>query len=226
MKKELKLNEVFPQWMDGGGIFSTGLHGKVFPWSDDVTVTELALDMDYHGGFSGDKTISPLIEKLLVNDILPELAVSAIGNIIYMRFNKNWQKLWDSMNGDYNPIENYSMTEHEGVGEVDQHIPIDYTEKETITNKVVDRDIYGFNSSNPTPSEKETENGEVKKEFTGVDKNQHDKERNLTRSGNIGVTTSQQMIESEIELRKKNFFELVYQDLDKVLTIPIYEIGG
>ena len=28
--------------------------------------------------------------------------------------------------------------------------------------------------------------------------------RKLTRSGNIGVTTSQQMIESEIEMRKKS----------------------
>lgn len=44
----------------------------------------------------------------------------------------------------------------------------------------------------------------------------------LTRRGNIGVTTSQQMLESEYELRKRHFFEQVFADIDKALTIPIY----
>lgn len=44
----------------------------------------------------------------------------------------------------------------------------------------------------------------------------------LTRSGNIGVTSSQQLIESEIELRKKHFFDMVFRDVDSVLTIQIY----
>lgn len=46
--------------------------------------------------------------------------------------------------------------------------------------------------------------------------------RTLKRHGNIGVTTSQQMIESEIELRKKNFFELVFNDIDHYMTISVY----
>lgn len=49
-----------------------------------------------------------------------------------------------------------------------------------------------------------------------------DTTHHLTRSGNIGVTTAQQMIESEIELRKQNFFDLIYKDLDKVLALMIY----
>lgn len=44
----------------------------------------------------------------------------------------------------------------------------------------------------------------------------------LTRSGNIGVTTSQQMIESEILLRKLDIINTIYQDIDKVITIPYY----
>lgn len=42
------------------------------------------------------------------------------------------------------------------------------------------------------------------------------------RHGNIGVTTNQQMIESEIELRKHNFFEIVFSDIDKYLTLSVY----
>ena len=45
----------------------------------------------------------------------------------------------------------------------------------------------------------------------------------LTRSGNIGVTTSQQMIESERNLWLWNFFyKVVFPDVDKVLTLSIY----
>lgn len=44
----------------------------------------------------------------------------------------------------------------------------------------------------------------------------------LTRSGNIGVTTSQQMLESSLELWKWNFFYDVFKDIDSVFTISTY----
>ena len=62
-----------------------------------------------------------------------------------------------------------------------------------------------WNASNTTENSKETNN------YT------------LTRSGNIGVTTSQMMAESEVQLRKNNFIEIVFRDIDSVLTLDIYE---
>lgn len=44
----------------------------------------------------------------------------------------------------------------------------------------------------------------------------------LTRKGNIGVTTSQQMLESEYELRKRNYFNYVFECVDEILTIPYW----
>lgn len=44
----------------------------------------------------------------------------------------------------------------------------------------------------------------------------------LTRSGNIGTTTTQMMAESEIEYRKHLFFEMVFSDIDHILTLPVY----
>lgn len=45
----------------------------------------------------------------------------------------------------------------------------------------------------------------------------------LLRSGNIGVTTSQQMIQSEIDLWKWNYFKnVVFPNIDGVLTIQMY----
>lgn len=46
--------------------------------------------------------------------------------------------------------------------------------------------------------------------------------RTLSRSGNIGVTTSQQMIESEIELWKWNFYKQVFEDIDSILCLDVY----
>lgn len=46
--------------------------------------------------------------------------------------------------------------------------------------------------------------------------------RKLTRSGNIGVTTSQQMLESDIALWKWSFFYDVFKDIDTVFTISTY----
>lgn len=45
-----------------------------------------------------------------------------------------------------------------------------------------------------------------------------------TRSGNIGVTTSQQMLQSEIDLRTNfNIVNMIYRDLDKILTSYIWK---
>lgn len=47
-------------------------------------------------------------------------------------------------------------------------------------------------------------------------------EHSTIRQGNIGVTTTQQMITEELQLRKTMFFERVFSDIDRYLTCPIY----
>lgn len=64
----------------------------------------------------------------------------------------------------------------------------------------------GTRSHSSSDSETETETGT----------------RTLTRSGNIGVTTSQQMLQSEIELRKFDFLEEVFKCFDKVICASVY----
>lgn len=48
-------------------------------------------------------------------------------------------------------------------------------------------------------------------------------EHTLTRSGNIGITTTQQMLTQEFEFRLLyDFYEIVFQDLDRELTLSVY----
>lgn len=59
--------------------------------------------------------------------------------------------------------------------------------------------------------------------LTETDSGTHSETRTLTRSGNIGVTTSQQMIQSERDLQMFNvFYDGVFSDIDKVLSIATY----
>ena len=58
---------------------------------------------------------------------------------------------------------------------------------------------------------------------TGTYEKEIEYDTELRRSGNIGVTTSQQMIQSEIDLWKWNFFQdVVFKDLAKSLTLSVY----
>lgn len=60
-------------------------------------------------------------------------------------------------------------------------------------------------------------------DFTENSSGTHSANRRLTRSGNIGVTTSQQMLESERNLWVWNFFyNVVFPDVDRVLTLSTY----
>lgn len=112
-----------------------------------------------------------------------------------------------------------------------------------------DRGLYGFNSSESVGDSTDATESETTTTATGSstrtdnltdsrtdntthtrtdnlsesESGTHSDTRTLTRSGNIGVTTSQQMIEAERELNKWNYFyNIVFPSVDKVLTICTY----
>lgn len=122
---------------------------------------------------------------------------------IYNKFSSNWQKVYEALFADYNPIHNYDMDENENVGS--------YTEYSNDTES----NVYGFNSSNSTPVADSGYSGHTEGDF---DKNR----RKLTRSGNIGVKTTQSMIQEELALRKEKFIDIIFKDLNTVFTRPNY----
>lgn len=194
---------MFSDWLTDGGIF-TYLDGFDVPWKNDDISTEL--DLEYHGNISGDKIISPLVRRVCSETELTSEEKTILASTIYAIYHANWAKQWETMLFEYNPIENYHMVEN---------MTDDETVKDYDHTINADSSTYGFNSSNPVPT------GEGSNTTTGTDTETRNYE--LTRSGNIGVTTSQQMIESERNLWVWNFFEkVVFPDVNRVLTIPIY----
>lgn len=228
----LTLNNVYPEWLTKG-IFSY-LNALEVPWKNDVSYNQL--DVIYHGSRSGNKIIGSLIENFLENDIVSDGNKVIIAQAIYAIYIKNWNALYKTLSLEYNPIENYSMTEtenvqdtHRGTLESDGSDTNTNTEN-TIVNDTSNNQLWGFNSTDSVNSDKQigdtTRNidGSINSTHKNTDTETKDitSDRTLKRSGNIGVTTSQQMIESERQLWLWNFFESVFSDIDKILVLKIY----
>lgn len=270
------LNDVFPAWMLGKGVFE--LVGKLveFPWHGDANITDKGLDFDYHGNHSGRKTASPLLQVLADNNVVSQDDVSVLAEVIKSEYLMRWSKLWDTLTFQYNPIENYSMIEEgtdttvgEDSGTTSNTTKYGKTETRTNENtskttygRTEEREetatenaknaLYGFDSADPTDdssrdvegntntttetggSDSVTGNGTDSMTTGGQDDNSTTSKNDskstlthrLTRSGNIGVTTSQQMLQSEREVWKYQYFQDVFADVDKILVLNIYEREG
>ena len=159
-----------------------------------------------------DRTMSPLFMRLY-NKYEEDLTdtCEAVASIIKMKFLFNWNKLAEAVFSDYNPIDNYNMTENKKTDYKEETVT-DNTDKTTQRYK-------GFNSNDMQDvSESESEgNINTTKTDTGTSANNE-----LTRKGNIGVTTTQQMIQSSYELAKKNVLDIIYSNIDNVLFIDYY----
>lgn len=215
-----KIIDHFASWMTGGGIFA-GLTGV--PWDNDTSVDKIALDIEYFGNHSGLKESSPLVEKMTdwPNDNqLSAVEIGRLHQIILNKYAVSWAKLWDAIKAVYDPLENYNMTEKTTPG-------VTTTRKENTDINVVNNangNVYGFNSASAVPASvsggTSHTTGDKAKNYSEESKSGFDQ---LERSGNIGVTTSQQMLEQEINIRKHQFFDIVFADVDRILTINYWK---
>lgn len=159
--KRTTLVATTPNWLTSGGIFTAlGSLTKPMPWHSSVE--SLVLDIDYYGAFSGDKPIGPLPSKLLTSaGLLTNTEYVILAKVISSRYLVNWEKLWDTLSFEYNPIHNYSMKEHEDyLGDVDDTKNLSYTTDETeypLTTRTETRNLAASRNSTRTPNLSHTE---------------------------------------------------------------------
>lgn len=284
----MKLNEVFTDYINNG-IF-TFLNSLDVPWKDKNISQQL--NLHYHGNISGKKETSPLVDSLIVENKLTDNSKTMLAMSIFSIYSNKWSRLYRILSLEYEPIENYNMTETEQTVSTNENTDTittnttnsnDVTETNTGTNTSNDSEsttgknvitdsrtitennnvtnnnaLYGFNSvsgvnsdsQNGTETRNTTDENTHNDDLKGTRTNEHSEnintskvtaqkndikdikdgthtengsqDRTLTRHGNIGVTTSQQMLNSEIELWQWDFFSGVFKDIDKVLTIQTY----
>ena len=169
---------------------------------------------------------------IYISDDFTEVA-SIISNLAEI-YNNEYTTKVGLLLMDYNPIENYNSSETEST--TSENTTTSGNENTTTTttnsttensgdttNKVSPYDSENFNNDNNTTTTNTTTGNATDTTTINDSGNMSSNgtsSRTLTRKGNIGVTTTQQMIESEYELRAKN---LVFEFLEKVSKFILLE---
>lgn len=228
----ITLNEAFADYETKGGIFS---NIDNLPWSS--VMAGLQADTLYFDTHSGERFSSRIITRRIGDaGYLTSDDRRTISALVYAMFKTQWSKLWETMNPNYEPLTNYSMTEDETGNNTYTRTP-NLTRKHTGTDNGegsttmnTQNNLWGFNSESSIPSDmrdgtytaNNTNTRDLTDTETGTDTTAGDNTRKLTRTGNIGTNTFQNLLQQERNLWMYNFFEQIFKDVDYVLTIPIY----
>ena len=187
-----------------------------------VTTAELQIIAEEYYMHSSKKRLSPICRKW-VNDAVDLTAfINKVATACITRYGRNWDRIFNAyFKTDYKPLDNYAMREVELPNLTDT---TDINTKTDLTNSSKTK-VYGFNSDTPV-GDNETEvttTGDKDKNET-TSKTTRKGSRTLTREGNIGVTTSMQMLTQEIEGRQYDFWENVFSDIDRLLCFMLRSI--
>lgn len=179
-------------------------------------------DVEYIYQHAGERLISNMILKMYdtINKQLPtphtendvfDILIIQLGKILYNKYMFNWSKLYDAMFADYNPIQNYDSTE-EITRSGDDKVSVNTDNKQTAK-------VSAFNTATMQDNQEISNSGLASNNYSKTDYNSKVK---TTKYGNIGITSSQDMINQEIELRKHNFIEKIMIDIDNIWVSNLY----
>lgn len=101
-------------------------------------------------------------------------------------------------------------------------IPSDMSDVTGTNENTTTRDLTENETGTDTTDKTNTDTYNRSYTETGTDTTAGTSSRKLTRKGNIGTDTFQNLLQQERSLWMYNFFEQVFKDVDSVLTIPIY----
>ena len=196
-------------------IFYNIYAANVFTWLDEEKA-DIYDFLYFHNSYS--KIISFLYEEVVNNSSLMSVLISSI----IERYKDKWNRLYDSLiTQQYNPLENYSMEESEKLKLANVDSVKSNSSDSGTSNST--NDNYGFNSITAQPATKSTTSTSATSTNNVDGTKTTDSDKTLIRKGNIGVTTSQQMLESEVILRNKYLFQdIIFKDLDNILMLDIY----
>lgn len=206
------------------------------PWSQEEA---LSMDFVFFTMYSGIKVPSMFTRSNISSS--GEINSQTIATTLWNLYGKNWKRLWDALNMQYNPIDNYNVTETVTRDQTDDRTigrNTDYTSSVDRTDTVthghqIQNNNFGFNSPDPVPSSQQVNSGDDidVSNSARADKTAEDTTDNSVlnetlsrnRSGNVGQNSYQELIRQELELWKWNFFYTVFDDCDKVLCLAVFD---
>lgn len=132
----------------------------------------------------------------------------------------NWEHMANTTTYQYDPIENYdrkeefsdTRTRHSGGNHIATH-----------DNDIkTDLKRAGFNTATLTLTDNQTVNDGGNTTTTYTDETSDAVEHTARLHGNIGVTTTQQMIEEERRIAEFNFYDYIIADFRQHMCVAIY----
>ena len=232
----MKLKEVMPTLKTDGAIFKYMARVNTLLDADELGITYFSK--------SGNKTVNTLVENYVGDDgVLTEAGIEELGTLIAHYFDQQWDKVSTALSAVYNPIENYDRNELSSHAMTGSDTDVFGQQSHTVGQQthefgaVSNTDTHGVTSYNSTSITPDTEDHHTealhtntdgqRQDTTGSRSDTHTKGTTETINshihGNVGVTTNQQMITAELELRKKNFFDIVMRDIDSFICLRVYE---
>lgn len=225
-------------------------HGDEIPYLDEASAG--SIDNMYYLMHSGDKYISPYLEKMMKFYEGDSWKI-IVGQEMFRTYHEQLLKEWERFAAEYDPAANYSVTElvsyvHTGSTSMTDSGTDTKTRSGVIQNYGT---VYSQNSANtydgvtatettknetwsPKIDPSTTSYGDHRVEGSGLsDAIKYGKTRtggesgndNLTttKTGNLGITPIAQFLQMDIELWKLNFYRnIMFPLFDKTLVLPIY----
>lgn len=184
---------------------------------------EAPFDIEYIFKRSGSKRISSLLEGFFETrrgkstmSPLSDKQIKMLCNIFSARYYEKWTKLYDTLVNNFNPFSPYKMTISDTTKDnLKSNESAHYND-----NSSNDNSVYGFNASDPTPTSKDSGTGSGNS--TNEKTRTSDISRAITREGNIGNVTMQQLTQQQREMLQWQFWDVIFTDTDKLLTRPSY----
>jgi len=191
----MKVKEVFTNSTGFFTTFQELFADKFKEYYGEIEPSDLDMQVFY---MFGEKTVAPILENNATN------YKSVVRLICNLHFTQ-WDRAKDALVTEYSFLDSYRYTE---------------TKTGTDTTETADNGSNvdsnkAFNSTSFVDKEKSTT------ENAGTNKVTYN--TTISRTGNTGNYTPQDLILKELEVAKSNFFDMIMQDVIHDLTLSIYE---
>lgn len=197
-----------------------------------------ALNALYKGNRSGNKYISPLVEPYIEYDANNKPYISSdnqriLAQICLAFYKDNWVREWQTITTTYNLLEDYYKLEEHSEADTVTETPTDWTTTDLRELEDNSEDTegnsytYAFNSSNAVPVSKEDTTTTTKAKSERTQSGTYEREtqygHKIETTGKLGNKSYPELLKEDLEYQKINFYDLLFRDIDEVLTLSIYE---
>lgn len=242
MSKYIELYPTSP--IEGSGLISQISENAFIPWFTFTPEQKQHLERNYFLR-SGNKRVSKSFEII---------AAGYRSALLVQMFVDKWTRLWDDFKLQYQTLSPYNITEtgnnssNKDIADVTTYgktVTNNGTDTGTITtvtsgNSSDNQNIFGFNSttavgansSTNNDSSNSTETRDLKDSNTQVASGEdvtesntlEESEHTVTRTGNIGNTSFQELIKQDFDLWAMPYFEKVFADIDDYIMLKVYNL--